>query len=100
MSDLAFPHFPPRFAWSVATAANQILAENGRGEPIWDRLCHVATTVRPSSSRTAKVSDLLEVPEGENVVPFVKHKPGPRKPARHRTPHHRKQQRSSLWRLL
>jgi hypothetical protein len=29
--------------------------------------------------RTPRVGDLLTVPEGENVVPFVKHKPGPRK---------------------
>jgi hypothetical protein len=29
--------------------------------------------------RTLKVGELLTVPEGENVVPFVKHKPGPRK---------------------
>lgn len=28
--------------------------------------------------RTAKVHDLILFPEGENVVPFVKHKPGPR----------------------
>jgi hypothetical protein len=28
--------------------------------------------------RTAKVRDLLPVPEGTNVVPFVKRKPGPR----------------------
>ncbi len=29
--------------------------------------------------RTAKVRDLISLPEGENVVPFVKHKPGPRR---------------------
>jgi hypothetical protein len=29
--------------------------------------------------RTAKVCDLLPVPEGTNVVPFVRRKPGPRK---------------------
>jgi len=29
--------------------------------------------------RTLRVGDLLTVAEGENVVPFVKHKPGPRK---------------------
>jgi hypothetical protein len=29
--------------------------------------------------RTAKVCDLISLPEGENVVPFVKHKPGPRR---------------------
>ncbi|MCA1833896.1 MAG: hypothetical protein LC750_14445 [Actinobacteria bacterium] len=28
--------------------------------------------------RTAKVRDLLPVPAGENVVPFIKRKPGPR----------------------
>lgn len=28
--------------------------------------------------RTLKVRDLLPVPEGENVIPFVRRKPGPR----------------------
>jgi hypothetical protein len=28
--------------------------------------------------RTAKVRDLVFLPEGENVVPFRKHRPGPR----------------------
>jgi hypothetical protein len=31
--------------------------------------------------RTAKVRDLVSLPEGENIVPFVKHKPGPRRPS-------------------
>ena len=30
--------------------------------------------------RTAKVQDLIAPPEGENVVPFARHKPGPRRP--------------------
>jgi hypothetical protein len=30
--------------------------------------------------RTAKVQDLIALPEGENVVPFARHKPGPRRP--------------------
>jgi hypothetical protein len=29
--------------------------------------------------RKARVRDLVALPEGENVVPFVKHKPGPRR---------------------
>jgi hypothetical protein len=29
--------------------------------------------------RTAKVRDLVSLPEGENIIPFVKHKPGPRR---------------------
>jgi hypothetical protein len=29
--------------------------------------------------RTIKVRNLVPLPEGENVVPFVKHKPGPRR---------------------
>lgn len=29
--------------------------------------------------RKAKVRDLISPPEGENIVPFVKHKPGPRR---------------------
>ena len=28
--------------------------------------------------RRARVRDLVSLPEGENVVPFTKHKPGPR----------------------
>ncbi len=28
--------------------------------------------------RTAKVRDLVSLQEGENVIPFIKHKPGPR----------------------
>lgn len=30
--------------------------------------------------RKARVRDLIALPEGENVVPFVKHKPGRRSP--------------------
>lgn len=30
--------------------------------------------------RTARVRDLVSPPAGENVVPFAKHKPGPRRP--------------------
>jgi hypothetical protein len=30
--------------------------------------------------RTARVRDLVSIPEGENVLPFAKHKPGPRTP--------------------
>lgn len=29
--------------------------------------------------RTAKVSDLVALPEGENIIPFVRQKPGPRR---------------------
>ena len=58
MSDLAFPRFPPGFAWGVATAAYQIegaVAEDGRGDSIWDTFCRQPGAIR--DGQTGDVAD-------------------------------------------
>jgi beta-glucosidase len=58
VSDLEFPHFPPGFAWGVATAAYQIegaVGEDGRGDSIWDTFCRQPGTVR--DGHTGDVAD-------------------------------------------
>ncbi len=58
MSDLAFPAFPPGFTWGVATAAYQIegaVAEDGRGQSIWDTFCRQPGAIRDGD--TGDVAD-------------------------------------------
>jgi beta-glucosidase len=53
VSDLAFPPFPPGFAWGVATAAYQIegaVAEDGRGDSVWDTFCRQPGAIRDGQS--------------------------------------------------
>ncbi len=58
VSDLAFPPFPPGFTWGVATAAYQIegaVAEDGRGNSIWDTFCRQPGAIRDGD--TGDVAD-------------------------------------------
>jgi beta-glucosidase len=58
VSDPQFPQFPPGFAWGVATAAYQIegaVAEDGRGDSIWDTFCRQPGAIR--DGHTGDVAD-------------------------------------------
>ena len=58
MTDAAFPLFPPGFTWGVATAAYQIegaVAEDGRGDSVWDTFCRQAGVIR--DGHTGDVAD-------------------------------------------
>jgi beta-glucosidase len=58
VSDLDFPLFPPGFTWGVATAAYQIegaVAEDGRGDSIWDTFCRQPGAIR--DGHTGDVAD-------------------------------------------
>jgi beta-glucosidase len=56
VSDLEIPPFPSGFAWGVATAAYQIegaVAEDGRGDSIWDTFCR-----QPGAIRDGQTGDI------------------------------------------
>jgi beta-glucosidase len=56
VTELAMPRFPDGFAWGVSTAAYQIegaVAEDGRGDSIWDTFCR-----RPGVIRDGQTGDV------------------------------------------
>jgi beta-glucosidase len=58
VTDLAFPPFPESFTWGVATAAYQIegaVAEDGRGDSIWDTFCR-----QPGAVRDGQTGDIAD----------------------------------------
>ena len=66
MSDLEFPAFPADFAWGVATAAYQIegaVAEDGRGESIWDTFCRKPAAIRDGQTGDVAVDHYHRWPE-------------------------------------
>jgi beta-glucosidase len=57
VSDLAFPPFPPGFAWGVATAAYLIegaVDEDGGGESVWDTFCR-----QPGAIKNGDTGDVV-----------------------------------------
>jgi beta-glucosidase len=66
VSDLAFPRFPPEFAWGVATAAYQIegaVHEDGRGDSIWDTFCRQPGVIRDGQTGDIAVDHYHRWPE-------------------------------------
>jgi beta-glucosidase len=58
VTNAAFPRFPSGFTWGVATAAYQIegaVAEDGRGESVWDAFCRREGAIR--DGHTGDVAD-------------------------------------------
>jgi beta-glucosidase len=56
MADLPMPRFPDGFTWGVATSAYQVegaVAEDGRGESVWDVFCR-----RPGAIRDGHTGDV------------------------------------------
>jgi beta-glucosidase len=66
VTDLALPKFPADFAWGVATAAYQIegaVAEDGRGESVWDTFCRKPGAVRDGQTGDVAVDHYHRWPE-------------------------------------
>jgi beta-glucosidase len=66
MGDLEFPRFPPGFAWGVATAAYQIegaVAEDGRGDSVWDTFCRQPGVIRDGHAGDVAVDHYHRWPE-------------------------------------
>jgi beta-glucosidase len=58
VTELALPRFPDGFTWGVATSAYQIegaVAEDGRGDSIWDTFCR-----RPGAVRDGQTGDVAD----------------------------------------
>jgi beta-glucosidase len=58
LSELAMPQFPEGFVWGAATAAYQIegaVAEDGRGDSIWDTFCR-----RPGAIKNGDTGDVAD----------------------------------------
>jgi beta-glucosidase len=66
VTDPALPRFPADFAWGVATAAYQIegaVAEDGRGESVWDTFCRKPGAVRDGQTGDVAVDHYHRWPE-------------------------------------
>jgi beta-glucosidase len=63
--------FPPGFIWGAATSAYQIegaVAEDGRGESIWDRFCTVPGAVRAGDTGAIACDFYHRFPEDVRVM--------------------------------
>jgi beta-glucosidase len=66
MTELAMPRFPDGFSWGVATAAYQIegaVAEDGRGDSIWDTFCRRPGVIRNGDTGDVAVDHYHRWPE-------------------------------------
>jgi beta-glucosidase len=66
MTELAMPRFPDGFSWGAATAAYQIegaVAEDGRGDSIWDTFCRRPGVIRNGDTGDVAVDHYHRWPE-------------------------------------
>ncbi len=71
MSDLEIPAFPLGFTWGVATAAYQIegaVAEDGRGESIWDTFCRQPGVIRDGQTGDVAADHYHRWPEDVELM--------------------------------